>query len=549
MAVTSEALPRATAGAPVVRPARPGAGVFIRLKLRLLRNGFRAGGWRLALAILGVLGGVWFSFVGFLLFAVSAFLSPRGGFTLAVLGGAGLIVGWVLLPLLMFGVDETLDPARFALLPIRRRAMLRGLFAAALIGVPPVMTLIATQGLVLAAGSRGGGFAALAAFAGTVLGLLLCVSISRAVTSALASALRSRKVRDSAMVLLAVLAAGLWPMQLAGASVLQFIGPDRLAAAARVLAWTPLGAPYAVGPDVAAGRWPEALLRLAISALAVGLLLWGWAAALPAAMRGGAGATARRRGARAAAGAADAVLVPAVLLRLPARFATLMARDLRYWWRDPRRRANLVSGLMGAAVMPAVFVFIGSGGNLPIGLAVAGALTGSLLANQFGFDGSALAVNLLAGVPGRVEIGARVAAASAIVVPALVVSAVVVDAVSGGGRLVAAVGAGIAGYGVSAALATVVSVLLPYPLPESDNPFALGTGAGGLRMLASFVPVLAGSAVAAPLSFAAALLDGWLSLLLGLAVGAGTIFAGVLIAGNALDGRAPEVLTTVTPRR
>ena len=38
--------------------------------------------------------------------------------------------------LLVFGVDETVDPARFALLPVRARELLPGLLAAALVGVP-----------------------------------------------------------------------------------------------------------------------------------------------------------------------------------------------------------------------------------------------------------------------------------------------------------------------------------------------------------------------------------------------------------------------------
>ena len=51
------------------------------------------------------------------------------------------MLGWLLLPLVFFGVDETLDPARFALLPLRRRTLVTGMLAAALVGVPAVATL------------------------------------------------------------------------------------------------------------------------------------------------------------------------------------------------------------------------------------------------------------------------------------------------------------------------------------------------------------------------------------------------------------------------
>ena len=38
--------------------------------------------------------------------------------------------------LLVFGVDETVDPAKFALLPVRARELLPGLLVAGLIGSP-----------------------------------------------------------------------------------------------------------------------------------------------------------------------------------------------------------------------------------------------------------------------------------------------------------------------------------------------------------------------------------------------------------------------------
>ena len=66
------------------------------------------------------------------------------------------MLGWTLVPLLFFGVDETLDPARFALLPIRGGTLARGMLAAAFIGVPALLTLLATSGLVVAAAIRFG---------------------------------------------------------------------------------------------------------------------------------------------------------------------------------------------------------------------------------------------------------------------------------------------------------------------------------------------------------------------------------------------------------
>jgi ABC-2 type transport system permease protein len=202
---------------------------------------------------------------------------------------------------------------------------------------------------------------------------------------------------------------------------------------------------------------------------------------------------------------------------------------------------------MVAVVLPVVFQVIGGRLGLPMALLISGSLAGSLLANQFGFDGSAYAANLLAGVPGRVEVAARMAAVAGMTLPPLVAVAVVLGVLSGDGRLVPALGVGAVAYGTSSALAMIVSVLVPYALPESTNPFALSTGTGGLRGFVSFGPVILGGALASPLTVAA--LPAALTLGLGLLIGGALLAAGVLIAGNVLDQRGPEVLQAVTPRR
>lgn len=514
--------------------------VFVRLKLRLLRNSFRGAGWRKVLAVLGILGGLWFALFGGMLFSLSG---VRGqGYSVAVLGGAGVALSWITLPVLAFGVDETLDPSRFALLPMRRSTLLKGLLVAALLGIPAVSTLVATQGLVLGAAIRGGAAAAAVAFLGTVLGLLLCVAASRATTSALATALRSRRSRDAAMLLLALLAAGLGPLQLAGISVAQALGADRLLAAARVVAWTPLGAPYAIGLDAAAGRWVQVALRVLLTAATIAVLLRWWGATLPAAMLGGTASAGRARPASAAGG-----LVPPPLRGLPSgQFTGILARELKYWWRDPRRRSGLVSLLIVAIVLPLVYGF-GVGGRMTGILLVSGAMVGTMLANLFGFDGSAYTANVLVGVPGRVEVSARVGAISVVVLPPVAATAVVTGSLNGDGRTLASLGVALCAYGVSAGLSVIISVVVPYALPDSSNPFAMNAGTGGLRGFASFGPLLAAAALAAPLVVLP--LPSPVTLVVGLVVGGAIVTAGILIAGGRVDERAPELLQAVTARR
>ena len=91
------------------------------------------------------------------MFAAPGFADePRYAVMAAAFGGGVLVLGWLLLPLVFFGVDETLDPARFALLPLSRRTLVTGLFAAALISVPVFAVLVAVAGLVVSAALLGG---------------------------------------------------------------------------------------------------------------------------------------------------------------------------------------------------------------------------------------------------------------------------------------------------------------------------------------------------------------------------------------------------------
>jgi ABC-2 type transport system permease protein len=182
-----------------------------------------------------------------------------------------------------------------------------------------------------------------------------------------------------------------------------------------------------------------------------------------------------------------------------------------------------------------------------------GALAALSLANQFGFDGSAYAAHVIVGVPGRVELRTRVIAYSLYMVPLLTAIAVVVALILGRPGLVPVMlGALAASYGIGLAVNTLASVLVPYALPETSNPFAISTGGGMAKSLFSFVALIASLAAAAPFLAGAVLLDdAWtgLALPVGLAYGVGAALLGCYIAGDVLDHRAPELLQTVSPRR
>ena len=46
---------------------------FVGLKMRVMRNGLRGQRWRIALFVIGLVFGAWFSVVGFVLFSATGF--------------------------------------------------------------------------------------------------------------------------------------------------------------------------------------------------------------------------------------------------------------------------------------------------------------------------------------------------------------------------------------------------------------------------------------------------------------------------------------------
>jgi ABC-2 type transport system permease protein len=523
---------------------------FVRLKLRLTANGLRGRPARIALFVLGVLGGGVFAILGYAGLAVPGVLGHEQAarIVLPVAGGV-LMLGWLFLPLLFFGVDESLDPARFALLPLPRRTLIAGLFTAALAGVPALSTLVASLGMADSAARLGGPLAALAEVVGVVLGLLLCVALSRAVTSAFAEALRSRRARDLATILLAVVAALVGPLQLLVLSAAQRADWDSVAYLADALGWTPVGAPYSLGLDVAAGRYWAVPLRLAIVIAAGVALLWWWGRTLERAMLGTSSAG---RGQTRAGDPARAPVRRLLLPGLPAtRSGALIARELRYWFRETRRRATLVTTMIAGLVLP---VSLAVGGGSPGALVVLlGALAAMVLANQFGMDGNAYAADIVAGVPGRVEIQSRVIAHAICVTPLFVVDAVVIGAISGRPWSIAGeFGLLLGAYGVGLALVLPVSIRAAYPLPENASPFAMSSGGGTAKSLLT-VAVLLGAVIGGlPLQIVAHVLGPvwwWIGLPVGAAYGFAAYLISSGVSGDLLDRRMPEVLAAISQNR
>ena len=162
--------------------------VVVRLKLSLLRNGLKQSGGRRAAYIVSAVAVVLFGALQLLgLIALHGNAHALSVVTLLV---AVLALGWAVMPLFFPSGDETLDPTRLVMLPLRPRPLVRALLAASLVGIGPLFTLLMLAGSVIAVAHGGAAYAV--GVLAVVLGLLVCVALARAVAAANIRLLTSR---------------------------------------------------------------------------------------------------------------------------------------------------------------------------------------------------------------------------------------------------------------------------------------------------------------------------------------------------------------------
>ncbi|HET9728440.1 MAG TPA: hypothetical protein VFR41_03415, partial [Acidimicrobiia bacterium] len=302
------------------------AGIFARLKLRLIRNGLRSSQYAILFGI-GAVGAGVLALVGFTTLAALRNDSVAPDATVVIFGG--ITLAWTVIPLLGFGTDETLDPQRLALLPLRRSQLLRGLLVAALLGVAPIATLIALSGAIVGLPQSLAG--AMLVSAAVVATLLFCIITSRALISLLAPLLRSRRGRDLMVMVVALAAFVPQSFRLFNANSGTGNTDRAFAEIAQRIRYTPIGIGGFAASEAGRDHFLAAAAALGalIGLIAFAYLIWSWA--MPSAL---VTADISQRESKHRRGA---VLFPRALPFLPRnRTGAIAAKELRYFARDPR---------------------------------------------------------------------------------------------------------------------------------------------------------------------------------------------------------------------
>jgi ABC-2 type transport system permease protein len=508
---------------------------LVRLKLTLLRNGLRRSPWQVVgLAVGGLYG------LAVLVLAIAGLVTASATRpdllpAITVLLGSVLVLAWALVPLIAFGVDATVDPARFVLFPIPRRALVTGLAIGALVGVPGLVTTLVA--LTMAGVWWRDPLALVAGLVGSVVGVLTCIVASRATTTLMSALLARRRFREILAALVVL------PFVLIGPLLSQAhrldLGEDDLDRAVQVLGWTPVGAAWAVPAAVTDGDLLGALARLAVALVTLLVLAVVWDRALARS----AVSPPHEQGSSKVRGLGWFGRLPATPL------GAVTARCLTYWVRDPRYAMSIVF----IPVFPLILWVVAPDSQM---LLFVGPITafflGWSISQDVSFDGTAFWTHVAAPLRGQTDRLGRVLAVVLLGLPVVLLFSVVPTVATGhADDLATVLGLSAGAFLTSLGVASVASALVVMPVQKvGENPF--GSRQGGST--AALTSQLAGWAATFGLTLPTIVLAvvavrqsstllAWLTVLVGLGLGATILVLGVRIGGRALERHQTRLLS------
>ncbi|MEI3867835.1 hypothetical protein V6S02_12180 [Microbacterium sp. CCNWLW134] len=519
---------------------------LLRLRFRVLGNQLARSPWQLVGFLfgcvygLGMLGGV---VIGLVLLG-SAPLDLASAIVVGV--GSLVTLGWVLGPLLVAGVDTTLEPDRLVTFPMTVDRMMVALTLAGVCGIPGIVTSVAALATVATWVRTPASLVAWVV--ATPLAILTAVIASRTMASLAVGLSGGRRFREIAGVLIFI------PLVLAGPIIIAVttgfaLNIDTVAIAVEVVAWTPLGAAWAIPAAAAAGEYLPAFVKFLIATGTLVILWVLWRRALGDAL-------VRPRNAGGAAAKPGAL---GWFGRVPTGgFGAIYARSLTYWLRDPRYLRQLIV----VPLVPIILWFYARGGDALGAVSWSGLLIalviGIVIYADISYDGTAFGTQLATGVSGRADRFGRTLAAATLALPLTVAGAVLPFAVSGDwSQAPAVLGASLGVLGISYGVCAVTSAQFVVPVAApGDNPFKRVPGVTfvqGLIFLGIWLIAIVLSAPSVVMAliafFTGNTVLGLIAGLVGLVMGAVVFAVGMVVGGRTLDRTGPALLSRLKAMR
>jgi ABC-2 type transport system permease protein len=527
---------------------------LVELKARLTWNGFRSDrqrriGLPLATILLGWLG-IWLAQAHYRNVLTLSQGNPEA--LTEYLAWTALIafLVWVTLPVIIFPLDENLDPQQLATLPITPSQMVKGLAAASLVAPSTVVPIA-----LLAANAAAIGQGWWMAVPASLVFLALLAVGGQLFSAAISAILRTRRGRDIATFLILGLAAASFFAYRQVSETVSELGLAGAVLGTPIARWWPLLPPVAAQKAIVdAGNGQIAIALVALAAAIAGLvvlaLLWrrllGWLLSTPVQQNRPA-ARARRGGMTIGPWG----VVP-----------TLARKELRFYVRDPRQRlvwtgtVIFVGLAIGGAVMnttgffdlrerawapliaPILVLFVG----LPIAL------------NLFGWERNAASyLFVLPAKPHQILLGKNLAVATALVIETIALTLGLAFFTGQWSWVWLVPALTLAAIGCQLAVGNMISVLTPLRLPrEGTDVFAQSTEQGCLAIVSQTVSFFAiGLLLVPPASVAVLTVDfgqvlaPWIAIVASVLWGGALYAVSLFVSSRLLRRRMPEVLAWV----
>jgi ABC-2 type transport system permease protein len=519
------------------------------LKSRLLWNGLKADRQRrIGLpAIMALLGwGAWE--LATMHNEAFSTLSPAAAGEFSAWAALAFFLIWVALPVVIFPIDEHLDPAQFAMSPISGPQLITGLAVASLVSPSIVMPAVA-----LGVNVYEWRTAALAAVVASLLFLAMLVISGQLFTTAISALLRTRRGRDMSVFIVAGIGLTVFSAQAIVRTKVGDLGLERAVLANPITDWALIAPPVAaqrVVIEAAAGRPFAAIGFVLVSVLWILILALAWQRLLRWSLTTPEQSAGPRRANRSADGLAGrAGWGPTIIIA---------RKELRFYMRDPRQRlvwtgAAIFVGLALASILVGTGTLAGyqTQGWLPMLAPVLVLFVGLPIAlNLFGWERNAASFLFVLPIrPRRMLLGKNLAAALALTAETAVM-AIAMAALSGSwGALRLVPILGFCAICCQLAVGNLVSVITPLRLPrEGTDVFAQATEQGCLAIGAQLVSFMTIGLLLVPPASVATLVVGygqvvpaWVLVLFAPAWGLALYGISMWLSGKVLERRLPEV--------
>jgi ABC-2 type transport system permease protein len=526
---------------------------FVGLKARLTWNGIRHDrqrrfGFPIATALL-----TWLAFwlAGGHLDAVTQLRAVDGGAVPHYLAWVALIgfAAWITLPVIIFPLDENLDPQQLAVLPVDGNRMVAGLSAASLVAPATIVPVVLLT--VNAVAMPGAWWMVVPA---SMVYLALLVVGGQLFSASVSAILRTRRGRDIATFLILGLAAASFMSYRAVVGAIETLGLAGAARSVALLDWAAVVPPVAAQRaifEASAGNPFSALLFLGAALVGLGLMAAAWRSLL------GWMLTTPKEGSRPAARARTRGMATGMW----GVVANIARKEFRFYMRDPRQRlvwtgtVIFVGLAVAGSVMGSAFIDIRESDWAPLFAPILVLFVGLPIAlNLFGWERNAASyLFVLPVTPKQMLLGKNLAVGTALLIETSFL-AIGIAAFTGHWRwlwlvfplMVAAIGS-------QMAVGNLVSVLTPLRLPrEGTDVFAQSTEQGCLAIVAQTVSfftiglllVIPASAVTLTVAFGQALAP-WITTLISLVWGVVVYLTSLAVSSRLLRRRLPEVMAWV----